>query len=49
MLYKCLKRMIQRENYQSKEAMAEKMSILFANDQLTKEQYEELMAMLNAQ
>ncbi len=48
MLYKCLKRMIQRENYVSKEAMAEKMSILFANDQLTKEQYEELMAMLNA-
>ena len=49
MLYKCLKRMIQRENYESKEAMAEKISILYANDQLTKEQYEELMAMLNAQ
>lgn len=48
MLYKCLKRMIQRENYESKEAMAEKISILYANDQLTKEQYEELMAMLNA-
>ena len=48
MLYKCLKRMIQRENYVSKESMAEKISILFANDQLTKEQYEELMAMLNA-
>ena len=48
MLYKCLKRMIQRENYESKEAMAEKISILYANDQLTKEQYEELMAMLKA-
>lgn len=48
MLYKCLKRMIQRENYESKEAMGEKISIIYANDQLTKEQYEELMAMLNA-
>lgn len=47
MLYKCLKRMIQRKNYQSKDSMAEKISILFANDQLTKEQYEELMAMLH--
>ena len=35
-------------NYESKEAMAEKISILFANDQLTQSQYEELMAMLDA-
>ena len=48
MLFKCLKRMIERENYESKEAMAEKISILFANDQLSKEQYEALMAMLEA-
>ena len=48
MLFKCLKRMIQRGNYESKEAMAEKISILFANDQLTQSQYEELMAMLEA-
>ena len=48
MLYKCLVRMIQKGNYESKEAMAEKVSILFANDQLTQSQYEELMAMLEA-
>ena len=48
MLYKCLVRMIQKGNYESKEAMAEKISILFANDQLTQSQYEELIAMLEA-
>ena len=48
MLFKCLKRMIERGNYESKEAMAEKIAILFANDQLTKAQYEELMDMLEA-
>ena len=48
MLFKCLKRMIERGNYESKEAMAEKISILFANDQLTQSQYEELMGMLEA-
>ena len=48
MLYKCLVRMIQKGNYESKEAMAEKISILFANDQLTQSQYEELMGMLEA-
>lgn len=47
MLFKCLKRMIQRKNYQTKESMEEKISILYANNQLTKEQYEELMAMLH--
>ena len=48
MLYKCLVRMIQKGNYESKEAMAEKISILFANNQLTQCQYEDLMAMLEA-
>ena len=48
MLFKCLKRMIERGNYESKEAMAEKISILFANDQLTQSQYEELVDMLEA-
>ena len=48
MLYKCLVRMIQKGNYESKEAMAEKISILGANDQLTQSQYEERMAMLEA-
>ena len=46
MLFKCLKRMIEKGNYESKEAMGEKISILFANDQLTQSQYEELMGML---
>ena len=48
MLFKCLKRMIEKGNYESKEAMAEKVSILFANNQLTQSQYEELMGMLEA-
>ena len=48
MLFKCLKRMIEKGNYESKEAMAEKISILFTNDQLTQSQYEELMGMLEA-
>ena len=48
MLFKCLKRMIEKGNYESKEAMAEKISILFANDRLTQTQYEELMQMLEA-
>ena len=46
MLFKCLKRMIERGNFESKEAMAEKISILFANDQLTQNEYDELMNML---
>ena len=48
MLYKCLKRMIEKGNYESKEAMADKIARLFANDQLTQTQYEELVDMLEA-
>ena len=48
MLYKCLKRMIEKGNYESKEAMLDKIAILFANDQLTQTQYEELVDMLEA-
>ena len=48
MLFKCLKRMIEKGSYESKEAMAEKVSILFANNQITQSQYEELMGMLEA-
>ena len=33
----------------SKEEMAEKLSVLYTADQLTKEEYVELMAMLEAQ
>ena len=46
MLYKTLKRCIERQNYVSKEDMAEKISIIYANGQLTDQQYNELMAML---
>ena len=48
MIYKVLKRCIERGNYISVNDMAEKISIIFANDQLTQEQYEELMQMLEA-
>ena len=46
MLYKTLKRCIERQNYASKEDMAEKISIIYANGQLTDIQYEELMKLL---
>ena len=48
MLYKCLKRMIEKGNYESKEEMLEKVSILYANNQLSKEQYEDLVTLLEA-
>ena len=48
MLYSILKRAIERKNYVSIEDMAEKLSILYANDQLTTEQYNELMQLLKA-
>ncbi len=48
MLYKCLKRMIEKGNYESKEEMLEKVSILYANNQLSKEQYEDLVNLLEA-
>ena len=38
--------MIEKRNYESKEAMAEKISIIFANDRLTQNEYDELMNML---
>ena len=46
MLYKTLKRCIERKNYTSKEEITEKVSILFANNQLTQDQYEELLGLL---
>ena len=48
MLYKCLKRMIEKGHYESKEAMAAKITVLFDNDQLTQAQYEKLVDMLEA-
>ena len=46
MLFKCLKRRIEKGNYESKEQLAEQISLIYANEQLTDEQYEELMDML---
>lgn len=43
MLYRTLLRMIERGNI---EGMNEKLDIFYAADKLTKEQYEELVAML---
>ena len=48
MLFKILKRCIEKGNVETKEAMEEKLSVLYAADQLTTEQYQELMKMLEA-
>ena len=48
MLFKILKRCIEKGNFETKEAMQEKLSVLYAADQLTTEQYQELMKMLEA-
>lgn len=47
MLFKVLKRAIERGNFESKEEMADKLAILFANDQLTEDEYVELLRLLN--
>ena len=49
MLYKCLKRRIEKGNYESKEELAEQISLIYANEQLTADQYNELMSMLKAE
>ena len=46
MLFKCLKRRIEKGNYEDRDALAEQISLIYANEQLTAEQYSELMAML---
>ena len=46
MLFKCLKRRIEKGNYESKEQIAEQISLIYANEQITDEQYQELMQML---
>lgn len=45
MLYRTLKRMIERGNVAG---MAEKLDIFFAADKLTADEYQELIAMLEA-
>jgi hypothetical protein len=47
MLYRVIKRAIERNNYDSKEDMAEKLSVLYTNNQLDTIQYEELIQLLN--
>ena len=49
MLFKCLKRRIEKGNYECKEALAEQISLIYANEQLTADQYAELMDMLKAE
>ena len=46
MLFRCLKRRIEKGNYESKEQIAEQISLIYANEQITDEQYQELMQML---
>lgn len=48
MLFKVLKRAIERGNFETKEEMADKIAILFANDQLTEDEYVELLRLLNS-
>ena len=43
MLYRILKRMIERGNT---EGMMEKLDVFYAADKLTREEYEELVALL---
>lgn len=43
MLYRTLKRMIERGNT---EGMIDKLDVFFAADKITREQYDELVAML---
>lgn len=47
MLYRVLKRAIERKNYNTKEDIVEKINILYANNQLSTNQYEELVQLLN--
>ena len=46
MLYKVLKNMIVKKNYNTKEEMQTKLDVFYATNRLTQEQYEELTAML---
>ena len=45
-IYELLKRMISTENYE-KEDMISKLNVFYAVNQLTKEQYLELMGLVN--
>ena len=47
MLFKVLKRAIERGNYDTKEAFMEKISLLYSSGQLTDEEFFELLEMLS--
>ena len=47
MLYQTMKRCIQRGNFGDPEQFAEKISLIYANGQITEDQYIELIWMLN--
>ena len=45
-MYKILVRMIERKNYKSIEDMEYKLNVLFLNNQISQDEYEELIGML---
>lgn len=47
MLYSVLIRCIERENYSDKDEFKETLAILFASKQLTKDEYEELIQLID--
>ena len=46
MLFKCLKRRIEKGNYESKEEIAEKLSLLYSADKIKDEEFMVLMESL---
>ena len=47
MLFKVLKRAIERGNYDTKEALMEKISLLYTSGQISDEEFYELLEMLS--
>ena len=47
MLFKVLKRAIERGNYDTKEALMEKISLLYTSGQISDEEFFELLEMLS--
>lgn len=47
MLFKTLKRAIERGNYDTKEALMEKISLLYTSGQISDEEFYELLEMLS--
>ena len=47
MLFKVLQRAIERGNYDTKEALMEKISLLYTSGQITDEEFFELLEMLS--